>query len=135
MSLSNNHHHHVSLPSFCLWPRSSAGPCACIWVHTPTLYLKKWLLDWLSWNGRGMGCPGKSKYCQWDFSSQHYADLKLAIPGACTSTCTEFCSNYYCNGGCFKSWGWFKGYIPGNNYAYPQFFHFILKINLSNRKS
>ena len=75
-------------------------------------------LDYLTWVGGGFACPGKSKYCQWDYNSKKYSDLNLAIPGACTETCTEFCSNYYCNGGCFKSWGWFDGFIPGNNNAY-----------------
>ena len=78
----------------------------------------------VSWDSERWGCIGKSKYCEWSPATNHYRDLKAncndvgqceGIKGTCLSDCTNHCSNYYCNGHCFKSWGWYKGFVKKTN--------------------
>ena len=40
------------------------------------------------------------------------------ISGACVKDCTDQCSNYFCDGKCFKSYGWYPNFEPNGHYMF-----------------
>lgn len=83
---------------------TSSFPCSSIPFGPPTDDGEQAFATafYLTYAGRRYGCPGKSKYCEWDPNSTKYDDL-TGYPGACTSTCTSKCQR---PGSCPKCYGW-----------------------------
>lgn len=63
-----------------------------------------------TWSSRHYGCPGKSKFCQWDENSNKYENLNLYPKyGACVEECQDFCAR---PNSCPKCYGWIRGFYP-----------------------
>ena len=83
---------------------------------------KRIFLVKVGWENNGYGCIGKSHFCQWSDTSTKYSAINAndgqGISGACVKDCTAHCSNYFCDGKCFKSYGWYPGFEPYGTYKW-----------------